>query len=72
MQASRAGEQVDWFNNRRLLESNGKISPAEAVANFYTALETEPMAGDPRQSASGKPGALHMGIAGFAAIRALS
>ena len=37
-------EWVDWFNNRRLLEPIGNIPPAEAEANFYTALETEPMA----------------------------
>ncbi len=35
---------VDWFNNRRLLEPIGNIPPAEAEANFYAALETEPMA----------------------------
>lgn len=37
-------EWVDWFNNRRLLEPIGNISPAEAEANFYAAMETEPMA----------------------------
>jgi len=37
-------EWVDWFNNRRLLEPIGNISPAEAGANFYSALETEAMA----------------------------
>jgi transposase InsO family protein len=35
---------VDWFNNRRLFEPIGNIPPAEAEANFYAALETEPMA----------------------------
>ena len=35
---------VDWFNNRRLLESIGNIPPAEAEANIYATLETEPMA----------------------------
>mgnify|MGYP003382263315 CR=1 FL=1 len=35
---------ADWFNNRRLLEPIGNIPPAEAEANFFTALETEPMA----------------------------
>ena len=34
----------DWFNNRRLLEPIGNIPPAEAEANFYATLETEPMA----------------------------
>ena len=37
-------EWVDWFNNRRLLEPIGNITPTEAEANFYAALETEPMA----------------------------
>ncbi len=37
-------EWVDWFNNRRLLEPIGNIPPAEAEANFYAALATEPMA----------------------------
>ena len=37
-------EWVDWFYNRRLLEPIGNIPPAEAEANFYAALETEPMA----------------------------
>jgi transposase InsO family protein len=37
-------EWVDWFNNRRLLEPIGNIPPAEAEANVYAALKTEPMA----------------------------
>jgi transposase InsO family protein len=32
-------EWVDWFNNRRLLETIGNIPPAEAEANFYATLE---------------------------------
>lgn len=32
-------EWVDWFNNRRLLETIGNIPPAEAEANFYAMLE---------------------------------
>lgn len=36
-------ECVDWLNNRRLLESIGNVPPAEAEANFYAALEAEPM-----------------------------
>jgi hypothetical protein len=40
-------EWVDWFNNRRLLEPIGNIPPAEAEANFYATLETEPMAAQP-------------------------
>ena len=39
---------VDWFNDRRLLEAIGNIQPAEAEAeaeaNSYAALETEPIA----------------------------
>jgi putative transposase len=30
-------EWVDWFNNRRLLESIGNIPPAEAEAAYYYA-----------------------------------
>ena len=37
-------EWVDWFNNRRLLESIWNTPPAEAEANFSTAPETEAMA----------------------------
>ena len=37
-------EWVDWFNNRRLLESIGNIPPAEAEANHYVALERSDMA----------------------------
>lgn len=37
-------EWVDWFNNRRILEPIGNIPPAEAEVNFYTALDTKPMA----------------------------
>lgn len=36
-------ECVDWFNNRRLLESIGNIPPARAEQNFYAALDAEPM-----------------------------
>ena len=37
-------EWVDWFNNRRLLEPIGSISPAEAEANYYAMLDDRPMA----------------------------
>jgi putative transposase len=37
-------EWVDWFNNRRLLESIGSIPPAEAEAAYYAKLEVMPMA----------------------------
>jgi transposase InsO family protein len=37
-------EWVDWFNNRRLLEPIANIPPAQAEANFYTALEQPDMA----------------------------
>ena len=36
-------EWVDRFDNRRLLEPIGNIPPTKAGANFYAALETEPM-----------------------------
>jgi transposase InsO family protein len=35
---------VDWFNNRRLLESIGNIPPAEAEAAYHAQLEVMPMA----------------------------
>lgn len=35
-------EWVDWFNNRRLLESIGNIPPAEAEQRYY--LEQPDMA----------------------------
>lgn len=35
---------LDLFKNRRLLESIGNISPAEAEAIFYATQETEAMA----------------------------
>ncbi|WP_222120587.1 hypothetical protein, partial [Cereibacter sediminicola] len=35
---------VAGHNNRRLLEPIGNIPPAEAEANFYAALDAEPMA----------------------------
>jgi transposase InsO family protein len=37
-------EWVDWYNNRRLLESIGNIPPAEAEAAYYAQLEVMPMA----------------------------
>jgi transposase InsO family protein len=37
-------EWVDWCNNRRLLESIGNITPTEAEAHFYAALEIDAMA----------------------------
>jgi len=37
-------EWVDWFNHRRLLEPLGFVSPAEAEAAFYDALENKPIA----------------------------
>jgi len=36
-------EWVDWFNNRRLLEPIGHVTPAEAETVYYAALE-EPAA----------------------------
>jgi putative transposase len=39
-------EWVSWFNNHRLLEPIGYISPVEAEANYYRQLadQTVPMA----------------------------
>lgn len=37
-------EWVDWYNNRRLLEPIGNITPAEAEAAFYAQLEAMPIA----------------------------
>src|SRR4051812_50006950 len=37
-------EWVDWFNNRRLLESVGNIPPAEAEQRYYAMLEQPAMA----------------------------
>lgn len=39
-------ECVDWFNSSRLHEPIGNIPPAKAKANYYAALETEPMAAE--------------------------
>lgn len=30
---------VDWFNNRRILEPVGNITPAEAEQHFYAAMD---------------------------------
>ena len=37
-------EWVDWFNNRRLLEPNGNIPPAEAEQRHYAMLDEPAMA----------------------------
>ena len=37
-------EWVDWFNNRRILEPIGNITPAEAEQQFYAAMDHVPMA----------------------------
>lgn len=37
-------EWVDWFNNRRLLESIGNIPPAEAEARYYAQTEAQNLA----------------------------
>ena len=54
-------EWVDWFNNRRLLESIGDIPPAEAEAHYYASLRTGHRQPDLNQPASGKPGAVQSG-----------
>ena len=43
-------ELVDSSNNHRLLDPIGNIPPAEAEANFYATLETEPMAAHPTET----------------------
>ncbi len=35
---------VDWFNNRRLLEPIGNITPAEAEERYYAVLDEHQMA----------------------------
>ena len=37
-------EWVDWFNNRRLLESIGNVPPAELEAAYYSQREESAMA----------------------------
>ena len=36
-------EWVCWFNNHRLLEPLGYISPAEAEANYYRSQQVQPV-----------------------------
>jgi putative transposase len=36
-------EWVDWFNNRRLLESIGNIPPAEMEMNYYQQIKESAM-----------------------------
>ncbi len=37
-------EWVDWFNNRRLLSSNGNIPPAEAEVSYWACQEDQAIA----------------------------
>ena len=37
-------EWVDWYNDRRLLESIGDIPPAELEQAYYEQLESQAMA----------------------------
>jgi putative transposase len=37
-------EWMDWFNDRRLLEPIGNISPVETEGRYYAALDQTPMA----------------------------
>lgn len=37
-------EWVDWFNNRRIMEPIGYITPAEAEERYYAMLDQKPMA----------------------------
>lgn len=34
----------DWFNNRRILEPIGNITPAKIEQQFYAAMDHVPMA----------------------------
>lgn len=56
-------DQIDCFNNRRLLEPIGKIPLAETEAHYYAQLATMPIAAEgSTQMASGKPVAVHIGL----------
>lgn len=37
-------EWVDWFNNRRIMEPIGYITPAEAEERYYAMRDQKPMA----------------------------
>jgi transposase InsO family protein len=37
-------EWVDWFNNKRLLETIGHMPPAEAERRYYAMLDETPIA----------------------------
>jgi hypothetical protein len=53
---------VDWFNHRRLLEPIGNMPPAEAEDATTPGLTSPLWRRNPGQSASGKPGAVHVQI----------
>ena len=37
-------EWVDWYNNRRIMESIGNVPPTEHEAAYYEQLESQAMA----------------------------
>jgi hypothetical protein len=53
-------QRVDWFNNHRLLEPIGNIPPTEAEDCHYAQTDGTPWRRDANQTASGKPGAVHV------------
>lgn len=52
-------EWVDWFNNRRLLESIGNIPPAEAEQRYYAMLEQRALRYNLDLMVSGQTRAVH-------------
>lgn len=62
-------EWVDWFNNRRLLESIGNIPPAEAEKRYHAMLDAPAMAAYLKPNVSGKAGAVQYSSANKAAAR---
>ncbi|MGI8738703.1 MAG: hypothetical protein ACR2KU_03350, partial [Gammaproteobacteria bacterium] len=47
-------EWVDWFNNRRLLETIGHVLPVEMEAAYYQQLKESAIRPDSSNRASGK------------------
>lgn len=58
-------EWVDWFNNRRLPEPIGNISPDEYELMYYQQLRSHPRPHDSHKNASGITGAIHYFSARF-------
>ena len=55
-------EWVEWFNNRRLLESIGSIPPAEAEHNTTPCWRKQHWQHYSNQMASGQPGTVSIGV----------